>query len=108
MEALFQHGKHTISRVRGLRYSPLEYGEGYIFSTGVAFGQLNQVLDLAAKKPRKAERLVPVAKQWIKIIEILEQEQSHQPPNTGPIGFMVPAKGQEGEGEEDDSDTSQE
>jgi len=102
MEALFQHGKHTISKSRGLRYLPLDYQGGYVFSSGVAYGQLNQVLDLAAKKPRKAPALLMVAEGWLKVIEKLDEEGESP---RQPIGFQVNAHREE---ETDDSNQSQE
>lgn len=99
MGKLFQHGRHTISKVRGHQYQPLDFQGGYTFSVGIAYGQLNQVLDLAAKKPRKSEKLMPVAQGWMSIIERLEAE-AEQPRQ--PIGFYVNAK----EEETDDSNES--
>jgi hypothetical protein len=90
------------SKKRGLKYLPLDYQGGYIFSSGVAYGQLNQVLDLAATKPRKAPALLMVAEGWLKIIEKLDEEGEQ--PRT-PIGFQVNTPRGE---ETDDSDESQE
>lgn len=93
---LFRRGKRTISE-----YHPLDYTGGYTFSTGVAYGQLNQVLDLAAKDPKNSDQYVKVADRWLKVIEALDEE-AEAPPT--PIGFYVNRK----EETEDDSTTSEE
>ena len=94
---LFRRGKRTTSE-----YHALDYTGGYTFSTGVAYGQLNQVLDLAAKNPKHSEQYVKVADRWLKVIEKMDEE-AEGPPQ--PIGFYVNRRE---ETEEDDSNESQE
>lgn len=93
---LFRRGKRTTSE-----YHPLDYTGGYTFSTGVAYGQLNQVLDLAAKNPKNSDQLVKVADRWLKVIEKMDEEAEQTPQ---PIGFYVNRR----EETEDDSNESQE
>jgi len=99
MESLSRHGRRISSKVTPTRYKSLNYEDGYQFHQGIAYGQLNQVLDLAARKPRKAKNLAPIAHQWLKVIERLDAEQ--ETPTQPSIGFQVSRK----EAELDDDTT---
>ncbi len=95
---MFRRGKQHNSK-----YHPLDYEGGYSFSQGVAFGQLNQVLDLAAQSsPEKAKALHKTADLWLKVIDKLEIEQDKSPT---PVGFYIVEKEDEDEEEDDEIDS---
>ena len=92
---MFRRGKRTSSK-----YHPLDYEGGYSFSQGTAFGQLNQVLDLAARsRPEKAKVLNDTAKLWLKVIDKLDLEEQK---TQAPVGFYI--VDQESEEEEKSED----
>ncbi len=94
---LFRRGKRTTSK-----YHPLDYEGGYEFGPGVAYGQVNQVLDLAAQDPKNSDQYVKVADRWLKVIEALDEEAEEK---HTPIGFYV-NRGEETEDDSTESDQS--
>ncbi len=86
---MFRRGK----RNKRVKYEPLDYVGGYTFSLGVAYGQLNQVLDLAATDTKRSKELMQVADRWIKVIKNLDRESGPNPPP--PIGFFINDQGED-------------
>lgn len=98
LASLFRRGKPTSSK---LKYHALDYEGGYTFTTSVAYGQLNQLLDLAAHNPKKIERILPVADRWLEVIGALDKE-AEMPQS--PIGFRVQPREETDDSDESDSE----
>lgn len=81
---MFRRGRRT-----SFKYQPLDYNGGYTLDAATAYGQLNQILDLAATDPKHHKGYMKAADRWIYIISNLEQEAEapHEP-----IGFRVNPK----------------
>ena len=84
MGSLFRRGKRT-----SFKYRALDHEGGYTFNSVVAYGQVNQILDMAAQDPKNADRYVKVIDRWLHIIGQLEEESSEVKES---VGFKPPVK----------------